>query len=61
VFVVVSAEGCPERAVLVGPAEHEEFDDAGLRLAVDGRYFPAEKNGKAVRAGFYMRLNFYMF
>ena len=61
VFVVVSAAGCPERAVLVGPAEHEEFDDAGLRLAVDGRYFPAVKNGKAVRAGFYMRLSFYNF
>jgi hypothetical protein len=59
VFVLVSAEGCPESAVLVGPSEHEEFDDAGLRLAVDGRYLPAEKDGKPVRAGFYLRLNFY--
>jgi hypothetical protein len=59
VFVVVNAEGCPERAVLVGPAEYAEFDDAGLRLAVDGRYLPAQKDGKAVRGGFYMRLNFF--
>ena len=59
VFVVVDAEGCPESAVLVGPAEYAEFDDAGLRLAVDGRYFPAQKDGKAVRGGFYMRLSFF--
>jgi hypothetical protein len=59
VFVIVSAEGCPERAVLVGPAEHEEFDDAGVRLAVDGRYYPAQKDGKPVRGGFYMRLSFF--
>jgi hypothetical protein len=59
VFVVVDARGCPESAVLVGPAENPEFDDAGLRLAVDGRYFPAQKDGKAVRAGFYMRLSFF--
>jgi hypothetical protein len=59
VFVIVSAAGCPERAVLVGPSEHEEFDDAALRLAVDGRYYPAAKDGKAVRAGFYMRLSFF--
>jgi hypothetical protein len=61
VFVVVNADGCPERAVVVGPTEHEEFDEAGLRMAVDGRYFPAEKDGKAVRAGFYLRLNFFTF
>jgi hypothetical protein len=59
VFVVVSAEGCPERAVLVGPSEHAEFDDAGLRLAVDGHYYPAGKDGKPVRAGFYMRVSFF--
>jgi len=59
VFVVVDARGCPESAVLVGPAEHAEFDDAGLRLAVDGRYFPAQKDGKAVRGGFYLRLSFF--
>lgn len=59
VFVVVSAEGCPEQAVLVGPSEHEEFDDAGLRLAVDSHYYPAAKDGKAVRAGFYMRVSFF--
>jgi hypothetical protein len=58
---VVNADGCPERAVVVGPTEHEEFDEAGLRMAVDGRYFPAEKDGKAVRAGFYLRLNFFTF
>jgi hypothetical protein len=45
----------------VGPTEHEEFDQAGLKMAVDGRYFPAEKDGKAVRAGFYLRLNFFTF
>jgi hypothetical protein len=61
VFVIVSAEGCPERAVLVGPSEHEEFDEAGLKLAVAGSYLPAEKDGKPVRGGFYMRLNFFMF
>lgn len=59
VFVVVNAQGCPESALLVGPAEYAEFDDAGLRLAVDGRYFPAQKDGKAVRGGFYMRLSFF--
>jgi hypothetical protein len=59
VFVVVSAEGCPERAVLVGPSEHAEFDDAGLRIAVDGRYYPAAKDGEPVRAGFYMRVSFF--
>jgi hypothetical protein len=61
VFVLVNAQGCPERAVLVGPAEHEEFDDAGLRLAVDGRYLPADKAGKPVRGGFYMRMSFFLF
>ena len=58
VFVIVNAQGCPERSVLVGPSEHEEFDEAGLKLAVAGRYLPAEKDGKPVRGGFYMRLNF---
>ena len=59
VFVIVDAKGCPERAVLVGPSEHEEFDEAGLKLAVAGRYLPAAKDGKPVRAGFFMRLNFF--
>jgi hypothetical protein len=59
VFVIVDAKGCPERAVLVGPSEHEEFDDAGLRLAVAGRYVPAVKDGNPVRAGFFLRLNFF--
>lgn len=59
VFVIVDAKGCPERAVLVGPTEHEEFDDAGLKLAVAGRYVPAAKNGYPVRGGFFLRLNFF--
>jgi hypothetical protein len=59
VFVVVSAQGCPEHAVLVGASEHEEFDEAGLKMAVASRYLPAEKDGKAVRSGFYMRVSFF--
>ncbi len=59
VFVIVDAKGCPERAVLVGPTEHEEFDDAGLKLAVAGRYVPAARNGYPVRGGFFLRLNFF--
>jgi hypothetical protein len=59
VFVIVNTKGCPERAVLVAPSEHEEFDDAGLQLAVAGRYLPAVKDGKPVRTGFYMRMNFF--
>ena len=59
VFVIVDAKGCPERAVLVAPTAHEEFDDAGLKLAVAGRYAPAGKDGNPVRAGFFLRLDFF--
>jgi hypothetical protein len=50
VFVVVNAQGCAERAVLVKKAEYPEFDEAGLALAVDGHYLPAQKPGSVAKS-----------
>jgi hypothetical protein len=58
VFVVVSAKGCAERAVLMKPSEYPEFDQAGLDMAVEGKYLPASKEGAAMRGGMFLRIRF---
>jgi TonB family protein len=57
-FVIVDAKGCPERAIVVGPSTHKEFDEATLQALLDGGYFPAEKEGRPVRNGITVHIGF---
>jgi len=50
ISVVVDSRGCPERAVLIGTSGNPALDTGALRMAVDGYYLPAEKDGAAMRS-----------
>ncbi len=58
VFVIVDANGCPERALVIGASGQTEMDVSAARMAVDGVYLPAENDGKAIRSGFVFRVDF---
>ena len=56
VMVQVSAEGCPQRAVITASSGYLRLDSATLDMMLDATYAPAEQNGRPVPAMLFTKM-----